>query len=138
MNTEVHLRVISTETEGRYCLIELSVPPHFPGAPLHFHRHMAERFVVLEGSLDTDIAGETRTLRAGDSAVALPGDVHSFRNSSDDRTRFLLVATPGGHESFFAELMDWMEKEPVWPPRNQQALVEFGRRHDTEYVNSQR
>lgn len=135
IDTEVYLRVISPETNGCYCAIELSVPARFPGAPLHFHRHMTERFVVLEGSLEIAISGETRVLRAGESAVAFPGETHSFRNGNDDRTRFLLIASPGGHERFFAELMEWMEREPVWPPIDRQALSEFGRRHDTEYVN---
>ena len=134
MDTEVHLRLTSTETEGRYCAIELSLPAHFAGAPMHYHSEMTERFVVLEGSIEVAIGGQRLTLQAGESAVALPGDAHSFRNASSERARLLLLATPAGHERFFVELMEWMEREPTWPPANREALVEFGKRHDTEYI----
>lgn len=134
MDAEVHLRLTSAETEGRYCAIELSLPAGFAGAPMHFHREMAERFVVLEGSLEIAIAGQSMTLRAGESAVASPGDVHCFRNTSGERAQLLLLVTPAGHERFFVELMEWMEREPTWPPADRRALAEFGKRHDTEYV----
>ena len=96
---------------------------------------MTERFIVLEGELEVFTGGEWKTLQAGDSEVAKPKAVHGFRNSSDANTRILLLATPGGHELFFAELMEWMEREPVWPPTDLGALVEFGKRHDTQYVS---
>ena len=96
---------------------------------------MTERFIVLEGELEVYLAGEWKTLQAGDSEVARPGVVHGFRNPSDQSTRLLLVATPGGHELFFAELLEWMEREPVWPPADLNALLELGKRHDVQYVS---
>ena len=136
LNYELNLRVISSETEGRFAIIEMLLPEHFPGAPPHFHTLMTERLIVLEGELEVFMAGKWKTLRAGDSEVAQPEVVHGFRNSSNQSTRLLLVATPGGHELFFSELMEWMEREPVWPPENLGELVEFGKRHDTQYVNN--
>lgn len=135
LNHEINLRVISSDTEGRFAIIEMLLPGHAPGAPPHFHSLMTERFIVLEGELEVFTGGEWKTLQAGDSEVARPKAVHGFRNSSDANTRILLVATPGGHELFFAELMEWMEREPVWPPADLGALVEFGKRHDTQYVS---
>ena len=46
----------------------------------------------------------------------------------------LIIASPGGHEKFFQELMAWMKVEPVWPPANRNKLVEFGAAHDSYYV----
>jgi quercetin dioxygenase-like cupin family protein len=135
LNYEVNLRVTSSDSEGRFAVIEILLPGHFPGAPPHFHSLMTERFIVLEGELEVFLAGEWKTLHAGDSEVAQPKVVHGFRNPGEENTRILLVTTPGGHEHFFAELVTWMEREPVWPPDDFEALVEFGKRHDTQYVS---
>ncbi len=134
LDAEVRIRVSSDESEGRYALIEMDLPPHFPGAPPHLHRFLTERFLVLEGTLAVRLGDEWRSLAAGESAVALPGAVHSFRNATAERTRMILFATPGGHERFFAELMEWIEREAQWPPADLAALREFGLRHDTEYL----
>ena len=39
-----------------------------------------------------------------------------------------------GHDRYYFELVDWMYLEPVWPPHDREALIAFGRRHDTIYV----
>lgn len=61
-----------------YCkkiLVQLPGQSH----PYHFHRLKEETFQVLSGEMYLDIDGEERLMRAGDTAVVLPGAWHKFR-----------------------------------------------------------
>ncbi len=37
------------ETNEEYLLIEVSLPPHGDGPPLHYHDRFEEQFVVMQG-----------------------------------------------------------------------------------------
>lgn len=134
LGVTVSIRATAEETGGAYSLIETHAPPGFPGAPMHYHAHMTESFYVLEGELAVTVDGASRTVRPGEVAFVAAGARHAFRNASEGYVRFLTIATPGGHDKFFFELAEWMEREPEWPPKDRAKLVEFGLRHDTFYV----
>lgn len=122
----------SSEETGSYAVIEFTVPAGFPGAPLHHHEKMVESFYIVEGSLDLLVDGEVRTTAAGEFALIPTGVVHGYRNSSAAPARFLVTAQR--HDRFFYELIEWMEREPVWPPKDRAELARFGLRHDTVYA----
>jgi quercetin dioxygenase-like cupin family protein len=132
MGATIDIHATLDDTHGAFSTIELRVPPRFPGAPRHWHRHMPESFYMLEGSIEI-LRGDTWTsLAPGQSLVIPPGRVHAYRNVTDDYARFLVVAP--GHDRFFVELVEWMHREPVWPPEDHEALLAFGKMHDTLYV----
>jgi quercetin dioxygenase-like cupin family protein len=120
------------EDTGNTSLIEVGIPPYFPGAPPHLHEHRTESFYVLEGNIDVLHDGKWRGARPGDFFLIPPHMVHGYCNSTNQRARFLVMAP--GHDRYYFELVDWMYLEPIWPPTNREALVAFGRRHDTIYV----
>jgi mannose-6-phosphate isomerase-like protein (cupin superfamily) len=130
----IHIHATADDSAGGFSMIEMVLPPKFPGAPTHYHKRMTETFYVLQGALDATIDNGNRMIYPGECAVIKPGMRHSFRNSSSQTLRFLLIATPGGHDRFFSELIEWMDREPQWPPRDKKALIEFGLRHDTYYL----
>ena len=132
LGATINIRVTSEETDDKYAIIEISVPAHFPGAPLHLHEYMTENFYILSGKLEIFVGDFWQTFESGDNVLIPPGKIHGYRNDSEESARFLVIAP--GHDSFFFELMDWMSVEPVWPPKDRQALQDFGRRHDTIYV----
>ena len=134
MGATIRVRLTAEETDGAYSVIEMTVPSHFPVAPRHYHESFAEHFVVLEGELEVELEGVKHQLRSGMSEVAERRVRHSIRNAGDGPARFLIVAAPGGHEKFFYELIDWMNREPQWPPSDRQRMLEFGERHDSHYV----
>jgi quercetin dioxygenase-like cupin family protein len=134
MGASIRIRLTSEETGTSYSLIEMSVPSHFPIAPTHHHTNFVERFIVLDGEIDIELNGVAQRLRSGESAQAEPGTRHSLRNASERPAHLLLLVMPGGHERFFYELMEWMDREPKWPPPDRERLVEFGLRHDTYYA----
>jgi quercetin dioxygenase-like cupin family protein len=133
MGATIRVRLTSEETAGSYSIIEMIVPPHFPVAPPHYHTSFSERFVVLDGELEVQLDGVRHLLRSGESSIAGRNVWHALQNSADNPAHFLIVATPGGHEKFFYELINWMNREPQWPPADRTRLLEFGRRHDSHY-----
>jgi quercetin dioxygenase-like cupin family protein len=121
------------QTGGAYSMLEFDLPPRFQGPPPHRHGAMTETFYVLQGTLTVRADDETRELGAGGCAVIEPGVLHTFGNPTDGPARFLLVATPGGHEQFFRDLQELVLRDGEWPPRDVAALLEIGRRNDTSY-----
>jgi quercetin dioxygenase-like cupin family protein len=132
LGATIDIRATMAETEGNLSLIELTVPPHFPGAPRHYHDRTPESFLILEGSIEL-LYGETWSTRHADDFVYIaPGIIHAYRNPSNKPARFLVIAP--GHDRFYRELIAWIKREPVWPPADRAELIEFGRRHDTMYL----
>jgi len=87
------------DTAGRYCLIDMHVPPG-GGPPPHRH-DFEEMFSILEGEIALTFRGETMVARAGET-VNIPANApHSFRNVSDKPARLLCLCSPAGQEDFF-------------------------------------
>jgi quercetin dioxygenase-like cupin family protein len=87
------------DTAGRYCLIDMHVPPG-GGPPPHRH-DFEEMFTVLEGEIEVSFRGETAVVRAGET-VNIPANApHAFRNASARPTRLLCLCAPAGQEEFF-------------------------------------
>jgi quercetin dioxygenase-like cupin family protein len=106
--------VSGADTAGRYCLIDMHVPPG-GGPPPHRH-DFEEMFSLLEGELAVTFRGETATVRAG-STVNIPANApHSFRNVSAGAARMLCVATPAGLDAFFLEVGDPVGSRTAPPP----------------------
>jgi quercetin dioxygenase-like cupin family protein len=95
-------KVVGDDTKGAYTVIELTAGPG-PGAPPHIHRHCAESFYILDGTIEFSLAGRPFTASAG-AFVHLPkGVTHSHRAAGDTSARALLIQSPAGVEHFFAE-----------------------------------
>lgn len=92
------------ETAGRYCLIDMLVPPG-GGPPPHRH-DFEEMFLLSEGELEFHFRGDQSTIRAG-SIVNIPANApHHFRNESDRPARMLCMAAPAGLDAFFLAVGD--------------------------------
>jgi mannose-6-phosphate isomerase-like protein (cupin superfamily) len=87
------------DTAGRYCLIDMHVPPCGGPAP---HRHdFEEMFSILEGEIEVTFRGVKSVVRAGE-AVNIPANApHFFRNASGRPARMLCMCSPAGQEEFF-------------------------------------
>lgn len=98
------VKVFSADTEGAYCVMELTLPPG-GGAPQHVHHREDEVITVVEGTLTvTSADGKDHAAQAG-SVVRLPkGARHAFRNATDAPVRVLITAIPGGLDNYFAAL----------------------------------
>lgn len=102
------------DTGGRYCLIDMHVPPG-GGPPPHRH-DFEEMFTVLDGEIELTFRGETTTAGVG-TTVNVPANApHRFVNKSDRPARLLCLCAPAGQEEFFLAVGDPVDGRTASPP----------------------
>ena len=111
LRTDVLLR--SEQSDGHVSMIEIVVPAHSAGPPLHTHE-FDEAFYMLEGELIFQVEDELVTRRAGELLFAPRNIAHALANHSDADARYLLVCTPAGFERHWGRVA--AESEGVEPP----------------------
>jgi len=109
----VNLKTVSTDTGGKWSLVEYNAPPHFAGPPPHWHRHTAEAFYVLEGNPTFQVGDAVIKAKPGAFVYVPKGKVHTFANLEEEPAKFLTIIVPGGLERYWVEMAD-METEPEW------------------------
>ena len=103
------------DTAGRYCLIDMHVPPG-GGPPPHRH-DFEESFTVLAGEIEATFRGVPSTVRAG-QVINIPANApHQFRNKSEQPARMLCICSPAGQEEFFLEVGVPVATRTTAPPR---------------------
>jgi quercetin dioxygenase-like cupin family protein len=84
----------AAETGGELVRVETIVQPGGFVAAAHVHPVQTERFVVLEGTVDFSVGGDTVRAREGDEVVVSPGTAHRFSNAGAAEARFLCEIRP--------------------------------------------
>jgi quercetin dioxygenase-like cupin family protein len=112
------------ETAGRYCLIDMHIPPG-GGPPPHRH-DFEETFSLLDGELVFTFRDIQKTVRSGET-VHIPSNApHWFRNSSAAPARLLCICSPAGQEEFFTKLGVPVATRTTPPPKlDEAAAAEF-------------
>lgn len=90
------------DTAGRYCLIDMHVPPG-GGPPPHRH-DFEESFAVLDGEIEVTFRDGKFVVRAGETAHIPALAPHAFKNVSQEAARLLCICSPAGQEEFFREV----------------------------------
>jgi quercetin dioxygenase-like cupin family protein len=113
--------VRGADTGGRYCLIDMHVPPG-GGPPPHRH-DFEEMFTVLSGEIAFTFRGETSIVRAG-VTVNIPANApHFFRNESGAAAHMLCMAAPAGLDAFFIAIGDPVDSRTSPPPTLTEAQI---------------
>jgi uncharacterized cupin superfamily protein len=99
----------------------------------HLHSRIEEQFYVLDGEMELRAGDRLITGRAGTFVSVPQGVAHAFANRSDRPARLLLVATPPGHERYFAELAEILSREGAPDPAE---IADLRARFDTTQVSS--
>src|ERR1700759_716972 len=94
--------VTGKDTAGRFCLIDMFVPPG-GGPPPHRH-DFEETFSLIEGELELTFRGNKSPVRAGETVNIPANAAHQFHNSSQRPARMLCICAPAGQEDFFFEV----------------------------------
>jgi quercetin dioxygenase-like cupin family protein len=90
------------DTAGRYCLIDMYVPPGGGPGP---HRHdFEEMFTILEGEVEVTFRDTKSVARVGDTLNIPANAPHRFQNVSERPARLLCLCAPSGQEEFFLAL----------------------------------
>ncbi|MEV4630334.1 cupin domain-containing protein [Micromonospora sp. NPDC049523] len=111
--------VAGEQTAGRYCLIDMRVPPG-GGPPPHRH-DFEEMFTVLDGAVEFTFRGERTVARAGET-VNIPANApHFFRNSSGEPAHMLCMCTPAGQDEFFQRVGDRVDGPTTPAPKLDEA-----------------
>lgn len=111
--------VSGKDTAGRFCLIDMHVPPG-GGPPPHRH-DFEETFVLLEGELEATFRGNRRVILAGETINVPANAPHQFNNSSSKPARMLCICSPSGQEEFFKELGVLVATRTTQPPELDEA-----------------
>jgi quercetin dioxygenase-like cupin family protein len=114
MGDTYSILVSGDDTAGRYCLIDMYVPPS-GGPPPHRH-DFEEMFTILEGEIELVFRGERSIARAGQTLNIPANAPHSFKNKSARPARLLCMASPAGLEEMFQQMGDRVETRTAPPP----------------------
>ena len=96
------ITVTGEETNGRFCLIDMHIPPG-GGPPPHRH-DFEETFILLEGEMEATFRGKKSVVRAGETLNIPSNAPHQFHNVSTKPVRMLCICSPAGQEKFFLEV----------------------------------
>jgi quercetin dioxygenase-like cupin family protein len=127
------------ETDGQLSLVELKgLPGSGPGPHIDAWR---ETFYVLEGELtfryEQDGAVRSVAARPGDALTIPTGAGHAFSVTSPEPARYLILSTPAGIDTFFADAGDPIEHAtlPTDPPAfdRDRLIAAFAKHGATHY-----
>ena len=112
------------DTEGRFCLIDIHIPPG-GGPPPHRH-DFEETFILLEGEMEATFRGTKSIVKTGET-INIPANApHQFHNSSDNAVRLLCICSPAGQEEFFELVGVRVATRTTPPPKlNEAEQAEF-------------
>ena len=116
------LLVSGTQTDGRFCLFDMHIPPNGGPGP---HRHdFEETFIVLDGEIEATFRGGKQVVKTGET-INIPSNApHQFHNSSSAPVRLLCLCSPAGQENFFMELGVKVSTRTTPPPQLDKAEQE--------------
>lgn len=89
------------------------------GPPPHWHDREDEFFMVLEGQFEIFNGTTWTTLKESETAFALRGQVHTFRNNGDTVAKILCVSTPGQLDEYLEAI------SPIVMPQDAPRLFEI-------------
>ncbi len=99
------------DAEGRFALIEHTIPPRALAAPIHVHEHEDEYSFVLSGRMGAQIGDDVVEAGPGDLVLKPRGVPHAFWNAGDTETRVLEIISPAGFAQYFAEMVPHLAAE---------------------------
>jgi quercetin dioxygenase-like cupin family protein len=94
----------SSDTDGRFALVEHRIPPRTLAAPVHTHEREDEYSYVLSGRMGAQIGDEVVDAGPGELVFKPRGIPHAFWNASDEETVVLELISPGEFANYFSEL----------------------------------
>jgi quercetin dioxygenase-like cupin family protein len=118
------ITVAGKETNGRFCVIDMHVPPG-GGPPPHRHE-FEETFILLDGEMQITFRGQKSTLHTGDTVNVPSNAPHQFHNASSKPVRMICICSPAGNDEFFLEVGVPVPTRTTPPPRlDGEQMVEF-------------
>jgi uncharacterized cupin superfamily protein len=121
-------KALSDRAAGDHIVVELTAEPGVANHRAHLHRTHEELFYILDGEFDFLVGDRVARLGAGSFVNVPPGVLHDFRNPGQVPARFLAVASPGGLDRYFDEILELVRSGTF----NDTTMRELRLRYDTE------
>jgi quercetin dioxygenase-like cupin family protein len=137
VGTLLELKVTREQSNGRFTVGEISIPPGSLGAPPHKHSS-GEVLYVIEGMIRHHLGERTMDLQPGSLVHIAGGTWEYFENPGSRPARVLIVWTDPNIERFFAAAAEpapaHQLPEPAGPPSAEEfeRLVTLGQQHGLE------
>jgi quercetin dioxygenase-like cupin family protein len=128
--SEMWFKALGSNTQGRFSLMERTLPPGGRMPPAHRHVGNEEAYFVLDGTVEFRVADEVFQGTNGTFVLVSAGEAHTFGNTSDEPARLLVLHAPA-LDGYFKDL------EELWAssmPPDRDAELALMRRHGMEPV----
>ncbi|HXQ75331.1 MAG TPA: cupin domain-containing protein [Acidimicrobiales bacterium] len=126
--SEMWFKATASSTQGRFSLMERTLPPGGRMPPAHRHVGNDEAYFVLDGTVEFHVAGEVFEGTEGMFVLVTAGETHTFGNTGAEAARLLVLHAPA-LDRYFEDLERlWAAPEP--PDRD--AELALMRRHGME------
>ena len=110
-NDHIFVKLAASDTGSAYTVVEDNLKSTF-ALGLHLHRHHAETFYILEGSVDFYVDGKWMSAQTGACLHIPPGIPHAAKISEGlDNARMLMIFQPSGFDGFLSEIAQMSQAE---------------------------
>lgn len=128
--SEMWFKVTGSDTQGRFSLMERTLPAGGRMPPPHRHVDHDEAYFVLDGVVEFRVDSDVSTGGVGGFYFVPAGEAHTFGNTSDRPARLLVLHAPA-LDDYFRELEDLWSNGKSHTPEEDRELM---RRHGMEPV----
>jgi mannose-6-phosphate isomerase-like protein (cupin superfamily) len=101
--SEMWFKATAASTQGRFSLMERTLPSGGRMPPAHAHVGNDEAYFVLDGTVEFHVAGEVFPGTSGTFVLVPAGEAHTFGNTSDGPARLLVLHAPA-LDGYFEDL----------------------------------
>jgi quercetin dioxygenase-like cupin family protein len=131
------VQVSGDETEGRFSLVEMLMPPG-DMTPLHVHLRDSQTVYVLEGEVTFYLPNSVQVCGRGEFIHQPAGVAQTERVTSTQPARILGLNSPSGFDRFVASAgrpaRSLVLPPPPEHPPDMERLVEIAAEHDIEIL----
>jgi quercetin dioxygenase-like cupin family protein len=118
--SEMWFKATASQTQGRFSLMERTLPPGGRMPPAHSHIGNDEAYFVLDGDVEFRVADDVFIGSTGTFVLVPAGETHTFGNTRDEPARLLVLHAPA-LDGYFKDL------EQLWaapdPPHRDEELA---------------
>jgi quercetin dioxygenase-like cupin family protein len=101
--SEMWFKATASSTQGRFSLMERTLPPGGRMPPAHSHVGNDEAYFVLDGFVEFRVADDVFEGSTGAFVLVPAGEAHTFGNTRDEPARLLVFHAPA-LDGYFEDL----------------------------------
>jgi quercetin dioxygenase-like cupin family protein len=124
--SEMFFKATSRTTNGRFSLMERTLPARGRMPPPHAHLGVEEAYFVLDGQVTFVLNGSEQTYGPETFVLVPAGTGHTFGNISAEPSRLLVLHSPA-LDAYFGELEAlWSGSQPPAPEEERALMSRHG------------